>query len=59
MKDVAPLSEVAIHTLQEMHRYPPSRRARLRACQYQNHETTHEKKPLCLATDPYSSRESA
>src|SRR5262244_816738 len=31
MKYVAPLTEVEIQTFQEMHRYPPSRRARMRA----------------------------
>jgi transposase len=31
MKYVAPLTEVEIQTLQEMHRYHPSRRARMRA----------------------------
>jgi len=31
MKYVAPLTDVEIQTLQEMHRYHPSRRARMRA----------------------------
>ena len=56
MKYVAPLTEVEIQTLHEMHRYHPSRRARMRAyCLLLSHQGVSMPQIACIYQVDYRS----